>query len=102
MNQLVVPELGNTALVSKPLNSTYEDIRDVMTDPTFRQFFHKYFDTYTNAKAMVMMLKLYEFIEKKSPTSSTDEKLRVTQAVMSSSKLRAPMCKQYMAWTVET
>lgn len=50
-------------LIEKNNSSFFKDLLFLMNNSTFKSFYKKYCDTWTNINTVIMYLKLYEIIE---------------------------------------
>jgi len=70
-------------------NKTMRDIGTVMEHPEFKQFFHRYFSDWDDARAMFMLMKVYSKVSETYPTLNGLEKVALLYELISNSDVRA-------------
>lgn len=81
----------------------FRTIANLMEHPEFRQFFDTYMGEWETAQTMIMFMKIYEAIEKRSNVVLTPhEKLAVVHDVIEDPKLRQQVCNGMTDWIKQT
>lgn len=84
-------------------NQHLRRLANVMEHPEFRQFYDTYLQDWHNAKAMLIFMKLYEAVEKRSERPLTPyQKLAVVQELYDNSYLREQICQSNQLWLEKT
>lgn len=75
-------------------NENYKAIANLMEHPEFREFYNKHFTDWYDVKTIVMFLKLYEEIEKRSSVPLNGyQKLHILDKIINTSELRSIICQ---------
>lgn len=81
-------------------NENYRYIANFMENPDFRQFYNNNFSNWIDVKNIVMFLKLYEEIEKRSVTPLTSyEKLDILDKIIKNGEMRKKVCQEITEWS---
>lgn len=80
-------------------NEHYRNVATLMEHPEFRKFHNKYLNNWTDARTILMFLKLYETIERKNPKLTPYEKISILHEVMKDGKLRQKAVECFMNWS---
>ena len=76
-------------------NKNYRDIANLMEHPEFREFYNTHFTDWYDIKTIVMFLKLYEEIEKRSSISlSGYQKIDILDRLIKNEEIRHKICKE--------
>lgn len=98
-----LPEMEEQGRKLYRINKNYRNIATVMEDPEFRNFYTKYMDDLVSIRTIMMFLKLYEKIEKKSKIQLTPyQKIFVLDQIMRNGKIRENMAKYIMKWSSDS
>ena len=80
-------------------NENYRYIANFMENPDFRQFYNNNFSTWIDVKNIVMFLKLYEEIEKRSTTPlNSYQKLDILDKIIKNGEMRKKVCQEITDW----
>lgn len=80
-------------------NENYRRLATVMEHPEFRQFYELYMNDWDTAKTVIMFMKIYEAIEKRSSVELTPfQKLAIVQDVIEHSETRQKVCQGMKDW----
>ena len=104
MSDLIVCENNNGELeeVGRSIyrsNDNYRNLANVMEHPEFKCFFDDNFKDWTSARTTLMIMKLYQSIEKDSSKKlSGYEKIAIVDSVINDSKMRQNVVKAINEW----
>lgn len=77
-------------------NENYREIANLMEHPEFKKFYNKHFTDWHGIKTIMIFLKLYEEIEKRSATQLNGyQKLYILDKIIKDSKMRAAVCQTF-------
>lgn len=75
-------------------NSNYRNIVNVMEHPEFRKFFGTHFQNLSTTKTILMFMKLYEAIEKKSKIPLNGyQKIAIVDQIIKNRQIRQEIVK---------
>lgn len=80
-------------------NKTFKHLANVMEHPEFRSFIDKYFKTPSDTDAMLMFIKVYQYIDKSHPMLTPYQKIGLLHAAMNNKKYRENICNSYLKWS---
>lgn len=75
-------------------NKTMQDIANVMEHPEFNKFFNKYFKTPEEAVDILLLLKIYNSINREDPY----EKIAILFESISNTKIRDMLINKFIEW----
>jgi len=76
-------------------NKTYRLLSNCLENPEFKKLFNKHFDTIDNIRVILMFMKLYDQIGKKSTTELNGyQKLSIMDNLIKNKDFRRKICHQ--------
>ena len=79
-------------------NKTMRDIGTMMEHPEFKKFFDRYFDDWSDATTMIMLLKVYQKLADEFPELNGYERLALVHELIGRSPTRQFIVENMQDW----
>lgn len=81
-------------------NQHFRNVAEVMEHPEFRKFYEMYMEDWDSTRTILMFMKLYEAVEKRSNMALTPyQKIAIVEKIMTTSDLRKEVVKGIREWS---